>query len=75
MVKAQGKPWHPEHFCCTECNKQLDPNKFWEKDGKPYCEDDFHRLFSPKCGGCSQPIKNVSKNMQKNYTKYKMERY
>lgn len=60
MVKAQGKPWHPEHFCCTECNKQLDPNKFWEKDGKPYCEDDFHRLFSPKCGGCMQPIKNVS---------------
>ncbi|ODM89592.1 Paxillin, partial [Orchesella cincta] len=57
VVTAQGKQWHPEHFCCTECGIQLDPNNFWEKEGFPYCENDFHKLFSPKCAGCRQPIK------------------
>lgn len=46
LVTAQGKPWHPEHFCCTECGIQLDPNKFWEKEGLPYCEDDYHKLVN-----------------------------
>jgi paxillin len=59
MVTAQGKTWHPEHFNCTECGKILPPNNFFEKNGLPYCEDDFHKLFSAKCAGCGGPIKDV----------------
>ena len=55
-----GKKFHPYCFTCTECAKPLSPNNFYEKNGKPYCEDDYHRLFSPKCAGCKLPIKDVS---------------
>jgi hypothetical protein len=55
-----GKPWHPECFRCTQCAIPLGPNNFYEKNGKPYCEDDYHKLFSPKCAGCHQPITDVS---------------
>lgn len=55
-----GKPWHPKCFCCVECAKPLDPNNFKEHQGKPYCDYDYHRLFSPKCAGCGTPIVDVS---------------
>ncbi|CAG2180491.1 unnamed protein product, partial [Oppiella nova] len=56
QITAMGKPWHPECFVCTICVKPLQPETFKEHAGKPYCEDDYHKLFSPKCGGCQQPI-------------------
>ncbi|CAG7817040.1 unnamed protein product [Allacma fusca] len=58
-VVAMGKNWHPEHFRCTACNKQLAENAFYEHDGKPYCVDDFMNMFAPKCKGCKQPIKDA----------------
>lgn len=60
MINAMCKPWHPNHFTCTECSKVLTPENFFEKNGLPYCEDDFHKLFSPKCAGCQRPIKDVN---------------
>jgi len=51
---------------CTECGKVLTPDNFFEKDGLPYCEDDFHKLFSNKCAGCKKPIKDVSTTLYKN---------
>jgi paxillin len=57
---AMGKPWHPQCFVCCQCAKQLTPPHFVEKNGKPYCEHDYHKLFSPKCGGCNTPITDVS---------------
>jgi len=54
-----GAVWHPECFRCTVCHVKLPPTDFYEKDGKPYCEDDYHDLFSPKCHGCKKPIKDV----------------
>ena len=57
-VQAMGKNWHPNCFNCTQCHKPLRPNNFYEQNGKPYCEDHFHELFSPKCHGCKQPIKD-----------------
>ena len=54
-----GHNWHEKCFKCTECKKQLSPNNFMEMNGLPYCEDDYHKLFSPKCHGCKKPIKGV----------------
>ncbi|CAG2121204.1 unnamed protein product, partial [Medioppia subpectinata] len=56
ILRAQGKDWHPNCFKCTQCAIPLKPDNFYEKNGKPYCEDDYHKLFSPKCGGCLFPI-------------------
>ena len=60
QITAMGKPWHPECFTCTICVKPLTPESYKEHAGKPYCEDDYHKLFSPKCGGCALPITDVS---------------
>ncbi|KAI7685937.1 Paxillin [Sarcoptes scabiei] len=56
QMMAMGHPWHPECFRCTVCVKPLTPETFKEYQGKPYCEKDYHNLFSPKCAGCKQPI-------------------
>ncbi|KAI2809505.1 hypothetical protein BLOT_000654 [Blomia tropicalis] len=58
-IRAMGKDWHPGCFKCDKCKIPLDPENFYEKNGKPYCEDDFHKLFSPKCAGCIKPIKGI----------------
>jgi len=37
-VMAVGRTWHPEHFCCTLCHRQLTENDdFFEKDGLILC--------------------------------------
>uniref|UniRef100_A0A3Q3X7M3 LIM zinc-binding domain-containing protein n=1 Tax=Mola mola TaxID=94237 RepID=A0A3Q3X7M3_MOLML len=45
-----GEVWHPEHFVCVECKMELSTTGFFERDGRPYCNKDYHHLFSPRCG-------------------------
>ncbi|XP_056460338.1 leupaxin [Gadus chalcogrammus] len=56
IIQALGEVWHPEHFVCMSCNKELGTQGFFERDGQAYCEKDYHRLFSPRCGYCKGPI-------------------
>lgn len=56
IITALGEVWHPEHFVCASCNTELGARSFFERDGRPYCEKDYHRLFSPLCGYCKGPI-------------------
>ncbi|XP_049786885.1 leupaxin isoform X2 [Schistocerca cancellata] len=56
VITALGKTWHPEHFTCTHCNQELGTRNFFERDGHPYCEPDYHNLFSPRCAYCNGPI-------------------
>jgi len=56
VITALGHTWHPEHFTCTHCNQELGTMNFFERDGKPYCEQDYHSLFSPRCAYCQGPI-------------------
>ena len=54
---ALDQTFHPEHFVCAHCGCQFDiDDGFHEKDGKPYCKNDFFELFANKCSGCSMPI-------------------
>ncbi|KAJ3182914.1 hypothetical protein HDU85_002517 [Gaertneriomyces sp. JEL0708] len=56
-VTALGKQWHPDHFFCAQCGKVFQPGSgFLEKNGMPYCEDDYNVLFAIKCGGCGKSI-------------------
>ncbi|KAL7977578.1 hypothetical protein Chor_009527 [Crotalus horridus] len=59
VVTALGSTWHPEHFVCTYCQKEMGGSNFFEKDGAPYCERDYFQLFSPRCGFCNEPILDV----------------
>ncbi|XP_040586993.1 paxillin isoform X3 [Mesocricetus auratus] len=56
VVTAMGKTWHPEHFVCTHCQEEIGSRNFFERDGQPYCEKDYHSLFSPRCYYCNGPI-------------------
>ncbi|KAK5645183.1 hypothetical protein RI129_006483 [Pyrocoelia pectoralis] len=56
VITALGKTWHPEHFTCAHCSQELGTRNFFERDGKPYCEPDYHNLFSPRCAYCNGPI-------------------
>ncbi|XP_023209389.1 leupaxin-like [Centruroides sculpturatus] len=55
MVSALGKLYHPQHFVCCHCKMELS-DKFMEKEGKIYCEKDYHNIYTPKCARCENPI-------------------
>lgn len=61
VVAAMGKTFHPEHFRCVKCNCELGERTFFEREGMAYCERDYHRLYSPQCAHCHQPILDVSR--------------
>nr|XP_023696493.1 proline-rich protein 36-like isoform X1 [Paramormyrops kingsleyae] len=56
VVTAMGRTWHPEHFVCTHCQEEIGSRNFFEREGQPYCERDYHSLFSPRCYYCNGPI-------------------
>lgn len=56
MITALGEVWHPEHFVCGVCKSELSTTGFFEREGQPYCEKDYHKLFSPRCAYCKGPI-------------------
>jgi len=65
VVKALGKTWHPQCFACVQCHKPLHLDGYREKDGLPYCDADYHALFSPKCAACNAPIREVCSSTYK----------
>ncbi|KAF2975363.1 hypothetical protein EK904_006875, partial [Melospiza melodia maxima] len=38
------------------CPSQSLPAGFLERNGKPYCHQDFLAMFAPKCQGCERPV-------------------
>lgn len=55
-VTALDKTWHTEHFFCAQCGQQFGEDGFHERDGKPYCRNDYFEMFAPKCNGCNRAI-------------------
>ena len=45
VVIALGRMWHPEHFCCAHCGDAIGHRNFFERQGKAYCETDFHGIL------------------------------
>ena len=48
VITALGQTWHPECFTCNQCNQELGTQNFFERDCKPYCENCYHSLYSPR---------------------------
>lgn len=44
-ITAIGKRFHPEHFVCAFCMKQLAQGTFKDNGGKPYCLGCHVKLF------------------------------
>lgn len=65
VITALGKTWHPEHFTCNHCSQELGTRNFFERDGQPYCEQDYHNLFSPRCAYCNGAILDVRRRWRR----------
>lgn len=63
MITALGEVWHPEHFVCVACKMELSTTGFFEREGQPYCDKDYHQLFAPRCAYCKGPIMQVRKHI------------
>lgn len=59
VMNALGRQWHPKHFTCATCDVELAEVTYYENNGKPYCEKDYHELFAPRCAFCNGPILDV----------------
>ncbi|XP_072295425.1 leupaxin isoform X1 [Eucyclogobius newberryi] len=57
ILNALDQTWHPEHFFCSHCGDLFGSEGFLEKEGKPYCCEDFYNLFAPKCSGCGGVVR------------------
>ena len=54
-MRALNKLWHPEHFVCAHCGKQIGET-YYVRKGKAYCGEDYLLLFAEKCALCGQPL-------------------
>ncbi len=55
-IQALRHMYHPEHFVCAYCGIRIRTRQFHVHDGKPYCKEDYTRLFGLQCSVCGQPI-------------------
>ncbi|XP_054279165.1 leupaxin-like [Macrosteles quadrilineatus] len=56
VLAALGQTWHPEHFTCAHCEQPIKETAFRVRDGKPFCEADYVRLFVKNCRSCGERI-------------------
>uniref|UniRef100_A0A3B4WQN2 Actin binding LIM protein family, member 3 n=1 Tax=Seriola lalandi dorsalis TaxID=1841481 RepID=A0A3B4WQN2_SERLL len=52
---ALERQWHVSCFKCRTCGCAL-TGEYISKDGKPYCETDYHTQFGIRCEGCNRYI-------------------
>ncbi|XP_030076956.1 leupaxin isoform X2 [Microcaecilia unicolor] len=53
---ALNAAWHPECFVCGDCSCTFSQGSFFELNGHPYCELDYHRRQGSICHTCQKPI-------------------
>lgn len=57
LLRATGKPYHPDCFMCVVCGKSLDGIPFTvDATNQIHCIEDFHKKFAPRCCVCQLPI-------------------
>lgn len=57
ILRATGKPYHPQCFTCVACGQSLDGVPFTvDATNQIHCIEDFHRKFAPRCSVCAEPI-------------------
>ncbi|CAF3095523.1 unnamed protein product [Rotaria socialis] len=61
ILRATGKPYHAECFCCVVCHKTLDGVPFTiDAIMEVHCIECFHQKFAPRCYVCHRPILPVN---------------
>ena len=60
FATAMGHSWHPEHFVCTSCHKQLQNTMFVFEEESIFCESCYEKKFAKTCHSCRRPVVGVS---------------
>ncbi|NXG31721.1 PRIC2 protein, partial [Dromaius novaehollandiae] len=55
-IEAEGRRWHPQHFCCLECEVPLRGQRYVLASGRPCCRRCFESLYAEPCQACGEPI-------------------
>ncbi|NWJ11311.1 PRIC2 protein, partial [Crypturellus undulatus] len=55
-IEAEGRRWHPEHFCCLECEAPLRGQRYVLASGRPHCARCYESLYAEPCQACGEPI-------------------
>ncbi len=55
-IQAGGKFFHPDHFRCALCQKNIGSGKFFNHDGKIICENCYYQNYALRCRQCGRPI-------------------
>ncbi|KAK7087682.1 hypothetical protein V1264_021699 [Littorina saxatilis] len=55
-ISALNRQWHPQCFCCWECQSPFGTGSFYDHDGLPYCETHYHAKKGSLCASCQKPI-------------------
>ncbi|KAF0991655.1 hypothetical protein HZS_6299 [Henneguya salminicola] len=58
-IKLDHRVWHPEHFNCTKCSKNLQSLGFFEEQQKIMCKECYAEIYAPKCYACGRPCAEV----------------
>ncbi len=56
VAEANGKFYHPEHFCCCVCSASFANGQYYQHGGQPYCVTHYGLMVAPKCRECKQPL-------------------
>eukprot|EP00127_Corallochytrium_limacisporum_P004232 Clim_evm177s157 gene=Clim_evmTU177s157 len=55
-VQALGLQWHPECFVCADCREPFGDGRFFDHEGKPYCEYHWYAKTGTLCTNCDKPV-------------------
>ena len=56
IIHALDRKYHPEHFFCSVCQKEIGNESFIERDDKVYCDGCYTSYFLPICPKCQKPV-------------------
>jgi len=52
VMHALNQTWHMQCFVCATCGKTFQDGIFHWQNEKPYCVDDYNKIFATFCRGC-----------------------
>jgi len=55
-IRALGAIWHPEHFLCAGCGRQIGEERFQAVQDRPYHQACYLAQQAPRCAYCGQPV-------------------
>eukprot|EP00047_Mylnosiga_fluctuans_P016895 m.57207 g.57207 ORF g.57207 m.57207 type:complete len:456 (+) comp6822_c0_seq1:1702-3069(+) len=63
-LSALNKTYHPDCFTCTDCHQPFKDGRFFDYQGRPYCETHYGALSGKTCVACNKLLQGTYVNFQ-----------